>query len=92
MPRTGIPLYIESLLREYLKPPHTEHYVLVGGQKGSDLAALLRERGIDPTAAEIIPTVDVRIAEAVPKAGKAAGVGWLVRKWDGRLAIRSGTG
>lgn len=90
---TGIPLYIESLLREFLNgPPGDERFLLFGSQKGTDLAAFLRERVLeeksrDSPLPDMVPAVDYRIAEAVPALGRAKLTGWLVRKMDGRILL-----
>ena len=84
---TGIPLYIESLLREYLESPEPDSWVLVGTQRRTNLAAMLAERGVPTGGAQIISAADYRIGEASPTLGRGRATGWFVSKWDGRLVI-----
>lgn len=88
---TGIPLYIESLLRELVrKGGASEQFLLYGSQKGTNLTALMQERGLDEAAQamQIVPGVDLRLTEAFPALRRRSGaIQWLLRKIDGRVLM-----
>jgi glycosyltransferase involved in cell wall biosynthesis len=84
---TGIPLYVESLLREYFtNPQEDEEWVLYGGQSAEAAQALLAERQIPilPTV-QMVPKPDRRLATQFPDVTKNPAIGWVTRKIDGRL-------
>jgi glycosyltransferase involved in cell wall biosynthesis len=92
---TGIPLYIEGLLREFFSSSGDDSpaLTLVGSQRGVDLRALLAARGIAGPAADRalhIPAADFRLAGRFPGFGRVPPLASLVSKWDGRVAIPIG--
>ena len=90
---TGIPLYIEGLLRELLPSAvsNGERFTLVGSPRGADLPALLAARGIAvSTDTGIVPAVDPRFGERFAAFRRLPGMASFARKWDGRVAIPAG--
>lgn len=89
---TGIPLYIESLVRELLRQQQEnadgERYVLVGNRQGAAFPDILARRGLglDSSAgrAHLVPGWDLRIGPHLPRVA-ASPLGWATRKLDGRV-------
>ena len=83
---TGIPLTVESLLREFLSFANTDvSFQLVGGKPG-EIASILHRRGIVPAEHSFgsIPSADFRVTERFPALGRGAAA-WATRKIDGRV-------
>jgi glycosyltransferase involved in cell wall biosynthesis len=84
---TGIPLYVESVLRELLLAGQ-EEYVLVGSDPKTDMTALLQRRNLPYVPEErIVPEHDTRLAVAYPSLSKSKVTDWFVRKVDGRIMM-----
>ncbi|MDX1934288.1 MAG: glycosyltransferase family 1 protein [Capsulimonadales bacterium] len=84
---TGIPLSVESLLREYFASPGEERWVLAGSPAGSDLTGWVRARGFDlPGTAEVVPMTDLRLGSRFPGFGQ----GRFRSVVDGRLLLPLG--
>lgn len=87
---TGIPLYIESLLREFLSDPQ-EDWTLVGGPSAPDPARILTERGVPlPPTCRTVPAVDARFAARAPGLATRPPFSHVVPKLDGRVLMPIG--
>jgi glycosyltransferase involved in cell wall biosynthesis len=82
---TGIPMYVESLLRAYLAGDTSIEWTLVGAKGGT---SLLEKRGIVPRIPpHFVPACDSRLAVRYPALSEQPAAEWWVRKIDGRLLL-----